>query len=186
MIFNRAPAERQVQAYRIVFESVEQRPAVDAESDPHAVRNEVTLEHPVVPRVTIRQPRTEGIAIRDSGLKARRRDRGTGRSIGLNLRCEDQRRCGVSDRIHGRAHSGLRLKPARRARVAWYQLRVACRQLRVPMDDIIERECGSDPITLDRGCGGTGRPTRMWCPAACTPRTNPTVCLFHVFSDSRH
>ena len=49
MVFNRAPAERQVHAYRILFESVEQRPTVDAESDPHAVRNEVTLEHPFAP-----------------------------------------------------------------------------------------------------------------------------------------
>ena len=47
MVFNRAPAERQVHACRILFESVEQRLAVDAESDPHAVSNEVTLEHPV-------------------------------------------------------------------------------------------------------------------------------------------
>ena len=45
MVFNRAPAERQVQACRILFESVEQRPTVDAESDPHAVRNEVALTH---------------------------------------------------------------------------------------------------------------------------------------------
>ena len=49
MVFNRAPAERQVHAYGILFESVEQRPTVDAESDPHAVRNEVALEHPVAP-----------------------------------------------------------------------------------------------------------------------------------------
>ena len=47
MVFNRAPAERQVHAYRILFERVEQRPTVDAESDPHAVSNEVALEHPV-------------------------------------------------------------------------------------------------------------------------------------------
>ena len=50
MVFNRAPAERQVHACRILFESVEQRPTVDAESDPHAVRNEVALEHPVAPQ----------------------------------------------------------------------------------------------------------------------------------------
>ena len=43
MVVNRAPAERQV--HGILFERVEQRSAVDAESDPHAVRNEVTLEH---------------------------------------------------------------------------------------------------------------------------------------------
>ena len=49
MVFNRAPAERQVHAYRILFESVEKRPTVDAESDPHAVSNEVALEHPVAP-----------------------------------------------------------------------------------------------------------------------------------------
>ena len=49
MVFNRAPAERQVHAFRILFERVEERPTVDAESDPHAVRNEVALEHPVAP-----------------------------------------------------------------------------------------------------------------------------------------
>jgi hypothetical protein len=47
VVFNRAPAEGQVQAYRILFESVEKRPTVGAESDPHAVSNEVALEHPV-------------------------------------------------------------------------------------------------------------------------------------------
>ena len=40
VVFNRAPAERQMQACRILFESVEQRPTVDAESDPHAVSDE--------------------------------------------------------------------------------------------------------------------------------------------------
>ena len=48
MVFNRAPAERQLQACGILFGSVEERPAVDAEPDPHAVGDEVALEHPSV------------------------------------------------------------------------------------------------------------------------------------------
>jgi hypothetical protein len=36
-------------AYRILFESVEKRPTVGAQSDPNAVHNELALEHPVAP-----------------------------------------------------------------------------------------------------------------------------------------
>jgi len=47
MILNRAPAVRQIRVNRILFESVEQLPTIEAEADPHAERNEVTLKHPV-------------------------------------------------------------------------------------------------------------------------------------------
>ena len=49
MIVDRAPALRQVRAYGVVFESLEQRPTVEVESNPHAVRKKVTLKHPVGP-----------------------------------------------------------------------------------------------------------------------------------------
>jgi len=49
VILNRAPAVREVCACGLGFDSVEQRPTVDAKSDPHSVRNEVTLKHPVAP-----------------------------------------------------------------------------------------------------------------------------------------
>jgi hypothetical protein len=38
---------RQIRAYRIVFESVEQPATVDAQSDAHAVGDEVALEHSI-------------------------------------------------------------------------------------------------------------------------------------------
>jgi hypothetical protein len=40
-----------VHAYRIVFECVEERATIGAQSYPDAVRNEMTLEHPVHPRM---------------------------------------------------------------------------------------------------------------------------------------
>jgi hypothetical protein len=54
-MFNRAPAEWQVQAYGILFESADERCVVDAEADSHAVGDEMTLEsrHAIRAAVTV-------------------------------------------------------------------------------------------------------------------------------------
>jgi len=47
VVSSHAPAERQWYAYGILVERVDQLATVDADSDPHAVRNKVALEHRV-------------------------------------------------------------------------------------------------------------------------------------------
>ena len=47
MVFNRAPAEWQVDACWVLLERVEEGLAVGAKADSHAVSHEMTLDHPV-------------------------------------------------------------------------------------------------------------------------------------------
>ena len=44
-VFYRAPPERQVQPFRIVFKSFKERPTLGAESDLHTVGNKIPLDH---------------------------------------------------------------------------------------------------------------------------------------------
>ena len=74
--------------YRILFESVEQRPTVDAESDPHAVRNEVAFDHLVLYAVS---PHASAVAKvgqyrAPRGLRQQSRDHASARPNPTGLR----------------------------------------------------------------------------------------------------
>jgi hypothetical protein len=56
VFFSCAPAKRQVQAVGILIERVEEPGIVGAESDPHAVRDEVTLEGTIAEHVAVDAP----------------------------------------------------------------------------------------------------------------------------------